>query len=805
MNKLVLAVLLLLYSVAEVVARPKIALVLTGGGARGISQIGVLKELQRRNIEPDIVVGTSIGAIIGGLYSSGYDAFELDTLFSNIKWEEFTSLKSETKRETLFLAQKAEEDRSLVTLRFRDFEFIAPRAVGGSARFSAILQEFLWNSPYNTITNFDSLRCVFRAVATNLHTGKPMALANGNLATAVRASATFPLRYNPVQIDTSVYVDGGLVANIPTDIARELGAELIIVVNTTSPLRHPDVLYSPWSVADQALSAAMKQRDSIMLAKADIVIQPRMDGISTFDFENISELISAGESAASEALKFVEAIPGMQRERPNYSENMIVRGGVYIVGGLGLELQEGYVQDVVQDMLGRTWSNDFYRYWKPQVAKAFHKSGLPFATVTSMAFDTAQGRVHIVINPGKITSVSAMYGSGLSDIDLQRELAFTVPSYAPLQSIAQTVDNIRASERWSDIDVLVRSTSDSTMQLQLRGTDVGNQMLRIGARIDNERNTQAGFDVIHQNLFNTSMRVAVRGVVSERVGELTTVLEVPRISGTLWTATLRGYTSFRNVWIYGDSPESTIPSPRRERVEQFSEDRIGARLSAGRQLERNGVILGEFRYEQQRYRSLEANVKPQYQALATVRGVVRWDDRDRVFFARRGRVIDLFSETSILNRSNSLSFTKLSARITTTHSIGSFAITPNFMIGAADRTLPGAELFSLGGQDMFFGMREDEERGRQIVVGNLEGRLQLPFDIFFDTYVMARYDIGAVYAQPENIRIGTMQHALGLSLALDTPVGPAIVSMGKRFYFLDKPATVAVGPLLVYFSIGARF
>ena len=133
-----------------------------------------------------------------------------------------------------------------------------------------------------------------------------------------------------------------------------------------------------------------------------------------------------------------------------------------------------------------------------------------------------------------------------------------------------------------------------------------------------------------------------------------------------------------------------------------------------------------------------------------------------------------------------------------------WTVTPSFFLGAADQTLPGAELFSLGGQEMFFGMRQDEERGRQKIVGNLEGRVRSPLDIIFPTYLSIRYDIGAIWEVPEQIRISDLQHGIGGTIGFDTPVGPARFSLGRRFKFISDPATSVWGALLGYFDIGVR-
>jgi NTE family protein len=200
--------------------RPQIVLVLSGGGARGIAQIGVLQTLHRAGILPDAVVGSSIGAILGGLYASGYSPEELEELVRRTDWNTLLALQEQERRE-LFVEQKLERDRSLLTLYFENFRPILPLAVVTGSRITAFLEQLLWNAPYQS-SDFDRLRCRFRAVATDLLRGESIALNSGDLALALRASASFPLRYPPVQWDSLLLVDGGLKANLPVRLARRL-------------------------------------------------------------------------------------------------------------------------------------------------------------------------------------------------------------------------------------------------------------------------------------------------------------------------------------------------------------------------------------------------------------------------------------------------------------------------------------------------------------------------------------------------------------------------------------------------------
>lgn len=785
----------------------RLAVVLTGGGARGITQIGVLRVLERNGIVPDVVVGSSFGAIIGGLYAAGYSPDSIAGIMRSIDWEEVTSIGTDMRREYQFYGQKEENDRSLLTLRFRNFSFITPTALGGSARFTSALQLLLWGSPYNTVTAFDDLRMRLRVVATDLGTGRPVILDRGNLATAMRASATFPLRYAPVMWGRdTILVDGGLVANIPVEAARAFRPAAIIVINTTSDLAPVAELLTPWAIADQALSAAMKQRDSMLLAEARIVITPELSGIGTFDFADVDRLIALGEAAAERMLPALRNVTSAIVETDGSSKDDT--GGSRLIRAIeqwnsnGLDTLPN-VRTLLESLMGTDWTDDARRAVVPRITGMLHDAGYTFASVRNLDYDGTSQTLRMTLDDGRINRITVDGRDQLRTSDVLREVAVRRGDTRSAEKLQRTLENMNASDIIADASIRVSRDTIGT-RIDLIGRDAGNQLLRIGARVDNERYTQGSVDLVHENLFATGARVVLRGALSERIGNVSASLELPRIRSTLWTASVRGYSSFRNVWIYQNKPGRPVDSPVPQRVGEFSEDRYGVRASAGRQLERNGVILGEFRYEQQRYRDLNAETLPLYQPLATLRGVARWDDRDAISFPTRGRQIDLTFESSILSLSNSLSFTKFTASASTSLQLGDVVITPSGLVGAADLTLPSAELFSLGGEDLFYGWREDQQRGRQIAVANLEARWKMPFQIFFDTYVAVRYDIGAVWERPDKIRVAEMNHGLGLRVGLDTPVGPAQFSVGRSFFFLTNTSDVAWGPVLFYFSIGAR-
>ena len=800
MRAIAISALLCLTALSASSQRDRVALVLTGGGARGLSQIGVLQVMERAGIRPDVIVGCSFGSVVGALYAAGHTALEIDSIMRTIDWDDIVSLRSDAEREFMFLSQKQESDQNLLKLRFNNFTLRPPTALGGSARFSLLLQQILWRTPYGHTTQFDDLSIPLRVVATNLATGRVAVLDHGNLALAVRASATFPLRYSPVRwSDDSILVDGGLVANIPTDVARRLGATKIIVVNTVSPLDKPEALTTALSIADQALMSSMKLLDSARLAEAQIVITPELGNRTTFDFDQVDSLVLLGARAAEvqfDALQAVARLQIAQNERvpaPSFVRIVSVDGDTALAAAVlrNMTLPETYPSDDIRKREVRT-----------SVLRSLRMCGIEHGFVRSI---TVQGAgLVITIDRGRQITTSYLLHEDVDDQDVRRELAYAESDTLSLPRLLRTWQNLNASDLLSEVDVRAEPHSDTGMLVTIAARSQGNQSVGLGLRVDNERYTQGSLQLTQESFFVPGLRLAARGSISERIGSLFLGLEIPRIAGSLWTATLRGYTSFRNVWVYTNRVDRPIHAPIPLRTDEFSEDRHGARLSAGRQLERNGVVLAELRYENLRYRDLKTTEPSPFQTIGTVRAIARWDDRDRIDFAVKGRSIDLYAETSVLRLSNQVSFTKLSASVTSVFSSGWLTITPSGLIGAADRTLPPAELFSLGGQDLLFGMREDQIRGRQIVVGNVDVRAKLPVKIFFDTYLSVRYDLGAVWENPEFIRMDRFRQGIGATLGIDSPIGPVKFSLGRCFYRLPETSRIVIEPVLLYFSLGAR-
>ena len=298
--------------------RPRIGLILGGGGARGAAHIGVLRELERQRIPIDAIAGTSMGAIVGSLYASGKSPDELDRLVRDIDWAD--AFIDTPARQDLSFRRKQDDAAYPIPLELgvRDGEILLPKGIIQGQKLQLILRRELLHVSH--IDDFDRLPIPFRAVASDIETGELHVIGSGDLATAARASMSAPGIFAPVAVDGRLLVDGGLVGNVPVDVAREMGVDVLIAVDVEFPLYPPEQLQSALSITEQMLTVMIRRetrRQLDTLDEDDVLIRPDLGEHGSTDFENILDVIEPGAVAtAAEAERLAEfAMPAAEYER----------------------------------------------------------------------------------------------------------------------------------------------------------------------------------------------------------------------------------------------------------------------------------------------------------------------------------------------------------------------------------------------------------------------------------------------------------------------------------------------------------
>ncbi len=278
--------------------RPRVGLVLSGGGARGLAHVGVLKALEELRIPVDAIAGTSMGAVVGGLYASGMTAAEIEKLMRSLDWS--AAFRDRPARNTLNFRRKQDDREFLVRfpLGIQGGDFRLPRGLIQGQRLTQTLR--VQTMPVAAVEDFDELPTPFRAVAADLETGERVVLERGDLTSAMRASMSAPGVFAPVEVDGRLLVDGGIVENLPVDVAKSMGVDIVIAVDVGFLPVGRKELTSALAVSNQAITIMMLRetgRQRALLSADDVLILPELGSLQSTDFAAAEKTIDLGLAA----------------------------------------------------------------------------------------------------------------------------------------------------------------------------------------------------------------------------------------------------------------------------------------------------------------------------------------------------------------------------------------------------------------------------------------------------------------------------------------------------------------------------
>ncbi len=853
-------------------AQPEVSLALSGGGARGLAQIGVLKALKEAGIPLHMIVGTSMGSVIGGLYASGYTAGELDSIAINTDWQNLMASNRETSRRDLFVDQKIAEDKAIFSLRLKGLTPLLPTSINSGQKLMNFLNLLSLQAPIHVSKSFDSLGIRFRAVCTNLVTGQPVVLNHGSLSLAMRASSSVSFLVPPVRVDTTLLVDGGLSANIPVKIARHFKPDYLIAVNTTSDLHSADVLSLPWIVADQVVSIPMKLLNENQLKYADFEIKPDLGLLSATDFDNADSMISIGYNSTLREVKSIklkidsilcrkltdtlyyiknislpDSIPDFAKtylvkyfhqdsvsnvemkldlyhlmeegqfenlkiiiKQQTSSSTINFEGEMYPVlkkiniDGITL-INKKEVNSLLLPLTGMPYNPKKLEETLIKIINLYRKKGFSLAEVTNVNFDRETGKLLINIDEGKISRISIVGNHYTNRSVITREFPLQNGDYFEYDKVKQGLTNLRATGLFNDIVLKINRVNDLNV-VTLDVSEKVSGILRVGFKVDNEYKAQLSLEVGDENLFGTGSELSFlfAGGTSNRAF----VLEHKsnRIFNTYLTYKINAYFKFDDVIKYVDTTSRSSSHFERKEAGQYREIYYGASVGVGTQVERFGNLIFEGKYQFDQIKNKINEPESPYKIkIVSLKVSSTIDTQNKYPFPDKGFYFKGFYETAQSFLGGDVGFSNIGFEYKNYLTIaGVHTLSPRVTMGFADKTLPLSEEYSLGGQNMFFGMHDNEYRGRQIFVASLEYRYKLPFTIFFDTYLKFRYDLGNAWDYQDQIRFKDLKHGIGASIAFDTPIGPAEFSVGKSFLFIKNlPGNpISWGDTLFYFSIG---
>lgn len=849
----------------KVPARKTVGLALSGGGARGIAQIGVLKAFEDKGVPVDYLVGTSMGAIVGGLYSAGYSAAHLEELVKTLAWDDLIALRETTRRQDLFLEQKRVRDRALLTLQFDGLKLVIPKSLSAAQSLTETLDLLALAAPYHHEKSFDDLPVQFRAIATDLVTGKRETLDKGSLSAAMRASSAVPLLFLPVEINGKQLVDGGLVSNIAVDALNEFSPDVSVAVNTLGALykRQSDVDL-PWKIADQIMGIMMQEQNRHQLRQATLELKPDIGERESSDFKNLAPLIAAGYRAglaiADSLLELVKIeqpndldVSGFEKEivcpapLPEEIVSLLHRGAK-VKATLAEVLRsdlflDAYAEvDTVQKkaryhlsptpsvsvvMARSKRDSSFVRFFAPSARPTTNRTGqrllediarelkqlFPLLRIDAIALraDT----LCLTIEEGKLSEIRYELSRGWTKRGvIEKEIEFDTLSPLAFVKVERAIEGLYNAGIFNRVSLWAARERDSSGALRnalaIHLNEKFSEQLRLGFRVDDIYGAQMLVDFRNENFLGTGTELGGWFSVAERISSAQVEYQAHRLWSTYFTLYAKGFYQQRKIFATNVIFSSATATADRKQFADYGQQHYGVAFALGRQIYRDGSALIELTHQNAMLFDNDLVAPSQRLWLTSLKTRFTIDTRDSPISPTKGSYTDVYFDFYPRFLGNAVTFSKLMFSHQETRALGGDVVGRlRVHVGFADNLTPFTEQFSLGGAGAsfsvpFYGFRFDDARGRQIVVAGYDMEFPSPIQLVAPTFFALHYNVGNIWAQSSRMTLREFTHGVGGELILKTPFGAARVAVAKAFRLglPTETSPLKIAPTVYYFVFG---
>lgn len=750
---------------------PRVALALSGGGARGLSQIGVLRAFEDHGIAIDAICGVSMGAIVGGLYAAGMSPDSLEALVRTLNWGEL--LQNTPSRAGLLLSQKDKTADWFISLPLRGVQPVWPTGATSGQRLYNYLSSLTERATYLSGSDFDSLRVRFRAVSTDLVSGERVVLDRGELASALRASMAFPLAVAPLRIGNRLLADGGLIDPLPVGLADSISDCPVVAVNTGSGFAPLDKLDDPYALANQATTVMSAETLKRSWERADYRSAPIADELSNVDFDKLDSLLALGYAAGERLVAEIQA--GRTRTAVQ-SEQSTGPVESYRLDSIILSGNAALSDSAVREAMGLE-THRVYR--RPDILAAIARieamyvaRDLSLASVTRAIWDSS-GILNITINESALAGIELSGNTTVKNWVVLRSFPLKTGTPYNSRKAAKGLDDLHASGLFEQITAEVQHSGSGPV-LKLTMSERSTDALRLGLHHNLEYQTEGFVQWAKTNLFGLGNELTAHAQYAPRRVHYFARLKSDRIFRTYLTASARVYHHKQERFVYRDH----------ERVSTFVTTRDGYELSFGQNISRFAQMSLVVNSELIDF-DLDSVESKYHHARAAL--VARLDDLDDANFPTRGRRLmarlswgdDFFNGDAVYRSFRADGDWYYSPAKRWTLSVGA-------QVGSADRVMPVSERFSLGGRKSFMGLAEDELLGDRLVATSFGARYQF----YPISYATLRLDFGNAWSKGLDINFWEEVRAgVGAGLLFDTPLGPLGILWGladrghTKFYF----------------------
>lgn len=829
-----------------------VLLALSGGGARGLSAIGVLKAFEEKHLKVRALGGTSMGGIVGGLYACGYSADELGRLIQDIDFSALFSNNPE--RSTILQTRRADRDRHLIAIRFDHYRPYIPQGLTAAQKITALLTSLTNKANYLADGDYTQFPIPFLTVSTDIVSGSLVVQTGGSLADDMRASMAFPLAFTAVEEDSMLLMDGGMVAPVPVEQVRTLtdSVDYVVAINTTSPLVDKDELVTPIDIANQVTTIMTRDQLTHQLAQADFVIEPPISAFTSADFDNKQTLIDIGYQAGLEAADSIisQLQSSIDRRKLRVTALHFTETPGYIEDQLWNNLEQRVFtrREVIAELKRACRQLPLFeihcviRNGEPPADSVDGTTpvlldirAVPAPTLEELEI-TIDGNT--IYDDSTLIRAMALPEDHVTAVDLQRGIDRVVNQYAvdgydlaDVSSIAMRPDGSRLAITIDEgfvyrVDVLGNERSRDWFVRSYFTLDRGDPYSteRAMRGVSNIYGTDL-YDRVTINLLRHPEGVIVRlGVVEKRPTQLrfgwhwvdeyqseqfvelvddnvlgigVSVLGHARFGKDRWhyysqVKTDRIFSTYLTALIGGYYRRVDRPlfDLVGDKVAERREEKYGLQFQLGQQIARLGAVSGTMSFAEARWRLPDGSKETI--GLRSLHFESLVETFDRFPFPNTGNKYLFSLQLTGKLFGGEVEFTRYFSSLETYLPIGNYlTYHPKLSIGISRSGLPPTEKFYTGGMYAFNGYQNDELSGDKIFLVNQELRIRLPLRL----YLSARYDFGDVYTSTDNIKLENLRQGLGFSAAWDSPLGPVELGWGHTDDHNDQ----------MYFRAGLAF
>jgi len=810
-----------------------ILLALSGGGARGLSVIGILKAFEEKNIHVVAITGTSIGGIIGGLYASGYTPDQLDSITSGLN---FNSLFSNSpSRKSMFLTQRQGRDHHLISVRFDKFRPIIPKALTAGQKLTAFLTDLTTKANYRSHSDFSHLPIPFKTISTDIVSGQKVILDKGSLVEAMRATMAFPLAFTGLEKNGQILMDGGMLIPIPVDLVRQMSdsVNFVVAINTVSKLVPKKDIVTPVDIANQVTSIMTADKLARQLAHADFVVAPSLNNFQATDFKDKDSIIALGYRTGLIAADSIISLIKERISRKNYRIKIISTDST--PNDIIIPLKNHFLNKIlskkqlVSQLKKISQKLNLFRIeadiipWDKNgndtinialKIRAYHNftfSETAFKFSGNTIFDDTTLAKQLLTSDSIITPrvlkkglqrILRLYKAKGYDLAYIKKTAI----YPSTKTISFDIDEaiikrIDIENNHHTRDWLVRSyfplkagqpysTSRASQGVaNIYGTDLFNQVTvdlipyhkgaLVKIKVDEKKYNQVRLgwhwdDEYHSEEFLEFINDNVGGMGLEYLVHARYSPNRQKYFTTFKANRIFSTYLTSKISIFHYFLKRQLYTADNNENGYRQEKKTGMDVILGQQIARLGTFSAGFTFEKVNYNYTNTKVKESFDLrVFDIKSLV--ENFNRVPFPTTGEKHLVQLQLAGKYFGGDIEYTKFFSSLEAYIPVNKYInYHPKVAIGVSRSGLPPSEKFYLGGIHSFAGFRTDQLAGDKMFILTNEIRFQLPLRL----YLSARHDMGEVYKGADQIKLRNLRHAVGVYLSLDSPLGPVEFGYG---------------------------